>query len=157
MCADLSTENPSRRALRVAAALLRGCGGTTVYLQIPPTAGDTADAGQLGIDAPNLKLIPLSPAVFHKNKNSDLVANQPQKYELRISADSVASQVAQLQLADADALFALASGVVVSGSLFLIEGYSSLEQQGQIYLYRLLLRDAITNWTLQDPDVAPQD
>ena len=156
MCADLSTENTSARALRVAAALLRGCGGTTAYLQIPPTSGDSSDAGQIGLDLPDFKLLPISPVVFHKTRSGYLLPDQPQKYELRVSAESVSLQVSQLELSDAAALFALASGIVVAGRLYMIEGFSGFEQQGQIYLYRILLRDAVTNWPQQSPDISPQ-
>jgi hypothetical protein len=148
MCADLSTENPSGRGLRLAASLLRACGGTTAYLQVPPLAGDPNDTGQIGIDAPNLQLLPLSPAIFHKMRNT-LAANQQQSYELRISAQAVATQVAQLQLSSASALFAMASGVVVAGKLFIIEAVSSLEDQGIVYLYRVLLRDGAGAWPYQ--------
>ncbi|HCT62396.1 MAG TPA: hypothetical protein DGA22_16200 [Acidobacterium sp.] len=156
MCADLSTQIPSGRAVRVAASLLRACGGTTAYLQVPPLTGDQNDAGQLGIDQPNLQLLPLSPAIFHKMRTEYLLPNQPQRYELRISAEAVAAQVAQQQLASASALFSMASGVVVAGRLFTIEAASSFEDQGEVYLYRLLLRDAASNWPLQNPQAGPQ-
>lgn len=156
MCADLSTQIPSGRALRIAASLLRACGGTTAYLQVPPATGDQNDAGQLGIDSPNLQLLPLSPAIFHKMRSDYLLPNQQQKYELRVSAEAVAAQVAQLQLSSASSLFAMASGVIVGGRLFIIEAYSSLEDQGEVYLYRLMLWDATSTWPLQDPQAGPQ-
>ena len=150
MCADLSTSIPSGRARRIAASLLRACGGTVAYLQVPPAVGDQNDGGQLGLDAPNLQLIPLAPAVFHKMRGY-LLEGQQQRYELRVSAQAVAAQVTGLQLASASALFAMASGVVLGGELFLIEGVSSLEDEGEVYLYRLILRDAASRWPLQDP------
>lgn len=148
MGADLSVENPNGRALRLAASLLRACGGTTAYLQVPPAVGDQNDTGQIGLDAPNLQLLPLSPAVFHKIRNT-LNADQQQVYELRVSADAIQAQVAALQLSSAAMLFAMASGVVVSGKLFMIEAVSPLEDQGVVYLYRLALRDAAGNWPYQ--------
>ena len=70
------------------------------------------------------------------------------KYELLVSADAVAAQVTQLQLSSAQALFAMASGVVVDGRLFLIEAVSASESQGQAYLYRLLLQESGGVWPL---------
>ncbi len=64
--ADLSTQNPCGLAQRVATALLRATGGTTACLQMSPLAGDSADTGQIGLDAPGFLSLPLSPAVFRK-------------------------------------------------------------------------------------------
>lgn len=155
MCADLSTSIPSGRARRIAASLLRACGGTTAYLQVPPLTGDQNDAGQVGLDAPNLQLVPLAPAIFQKMR-SYLLEGQQQRHELRISADAVAAQVAGLQLSSASALFAMASGVVIGGELFMIEAVSSLEDEGEVYLYRLMLREAASHWPLQNPQAGPQ-
>lgn len=145
--ADLSVQNPSSRALRLAAALLRASGGATASLQVPPLTGDATDAGQLGVNQPNFLQLPLSPAVFRKVRIS-LTEGQPEKYELLISAEAVAAQVSQLQLTSAQVLFAMATGVVVSGKLFLIEAIAASDVQGEIYLYRLLLREACGEWNM---------
>ncbi len=150
MCADLSISIPSGRARRIAASLLRACGGTIAYLQVPPAVGDQNDGGQIGLDTPNLQLLPLAPAIFQKMR-SFMLENQEQRHELRISADAVAAQVAQLQLTSASALFAMASGVVIGGELFMIEAVSWLEDEGEVYLYRLMLREAASRWPLQSP------
>jgi hypothetical protein len=121
-------------------------------LQVPPAVGDQKDGGQLGLDAPNLQLLPLAPAIFQKMRGF-LLEDQQQRHELRISADAVAAQVAQLQLTSASALFAMASGVVIGGELFMIEGVSWLEDEGEVYLYRLMLREAASRWPLQNPQV----
>jgi hypothetical protein len=139
--ADLSTQVPSGMALRVAAALLRAHGGTTACLQMPPATGDATNAGQLGLDAPGFLSLPLSPAVFRKCRVAMREGQLPQ-YELLLSAEAVAVQVAQLSLASADALFSMACGVVVAGRLFLIEAISASESQSEAYLYRLLLRES---------------
>ncbi len=155
MCADFSTSIPSGRARRLAASLLRACGGTIAYLQVPPDTGDKNDGAQVGLDAPNFQLIPLAPAVFHKMRGY-LLEGQEQRYELRISGEAVAAQVTGLQLTSASALFAMASGIVVAGELFMIEGISTLEDEGEVYLYRLMLRDATSRWPLQNPQAGPQ-
>jgi hypothetical protein len=143
--ADLSTQNPSGMAQRVATALLRASGGTTACLQVPPLQGDSTNGGQLGLDAPGFLSLPLAPAVFRKARVA-MQDGQLPRYELLISADAVAAQVTQLQLSSAQALFAMASGVVVAGKLFLIEAASASESQGQAYLYRLLLQEACGQW-----------
>jgi hypothetical protein len=139
--ADLSTQNPCGIAQRAAAALLRASGGTTACLQMPPLQGDATDAGQIGLNAPGFMSLPLSPVVFRKARVA-MEDGQLPKYELLVSADAVAAQVTQMQLGSAQALFGMASGVVVAGSQFLIEAVSASESQGQVYLYRLLLQEA---------------
>lgn len=132
-------------AQRVATALLRASGGTTACLQMPPLQGDSSNGGQLGLNTPGFLSLPLAPVVFRKARVA-MQDGQLPKYELLISADAVAAQVTQLQLNSAQALFAMASGVVVAGKLFLIEATSTSESQGQAYLYRLLLQEACGEW-----------
>ena len=143
--ADLSIQDPCGLAQRVATALLRAGGGTTASLQMPPLQGDTTDAGQLGLDAPGFLSLPLSPVAFRKAR-VDLQDGQLPKYELMISAQAVAAQVAQQKLSSAEALFSMAAGVVVAGKLFLIEAVSSSVFQGEPYLYRLLLQESCGEW-----------
>jgi len=143
--ADLSVQNPSGLAQRVATAMLRASGGTTACLQMPPLQGDATDAGQIGLDAPGFLSLPLEPAVFRKARVV-MEDGQLPKYELLISADAVQTQVSQLELSSAQALFSMAAGVVVAGKRFLIEAVSASESQGQAYLYRLLLQEACGEW-----------
>jgi hypothetical protein len=145
--ADLSTQNPCGLAQRVATALLRAGGGTTASLQMPPLQGDSTNAAQIGLNAPGFLSLPLAPAVFRKARVTMQDGDLP-KYELLLSADAVAAQVTQLQLSSAQALFSMASGVVVTGKLFLIQGVSTSESQGTAYLYRLLLQDACGEWPI---------
>jgi hypothetical protein len=112
-----------------------------------PLQGDSTDAGQLGLNAPGFLSLPLSPVVFRKARVSMGDGKLP-NYELLISADAVAVQVSQLQLSSAQTLFTMASGVVVAGKLFLIEAVSVSESQGQVYLYRLLLQEASSEWSI---------
>jgi hypothetical protein len=145
--ADLSTQNLSGLAQRAATALLRAGGGTTASLRMPPLHGDSTDAGQIGLNAPGFLSLPLAPVVFRKERVSMQEGELP-KYELLVSADAVAAQVTQLQLSSAQALFAMACGVVVAGKLFLIGAVSASENQGQAYLYRLLLQEASGEWPM---------
>jgi hypothetical protein len=143
--ADLSTQIPCGLAQRVATALLRAGGGTQACLQMPPLEGDASDQGQLGINAPGFLSLPLSPAAFRKARVAMQQGEAPQ-FELLVSADAVAAQVSDLNLASAETLFSTAAGVVVAGRPFLIESVSTSESQGTAYLYRLLLREASGAW-----------
>jgi hypothetical protein len=146
--ADLSTQNPTSYSLQMATALLRANGGTTANLLMPPATGDAADAGQLGIDAPNFQSLPLSPAVFRKLR-ATMKEGDATKYELLIAAAAVQAAVGDLQLSSADTLFAMAAGVVIDGKLFLIEAKAVSENLGEVYMYRLLLRESTAEWPMQ--------
>jgi hypothetical protein len=148
MSADLSTQNPNSHAQQMATALLRANGGTTANLLMPPATGNATDAGQLGIDAPSFQSLPLAPAVFRKVR-ATISEGEPAKYELLIAAASVLAAVGNLQLDSADTLFAMAAGVVVGGKLFMIESNAVSENLGEVYLYRLLLRESTTQWQMQ--------
>jgi hypothetical protein len=125
----------------MADALLRAGGGIAISLLVAPANGDSSDAGQVGVNAPNFQQLSLSPAIFRKVRASMQEGDLPQ-YELLISASTVQQQVASLQLTSADALFDTAAGVEVNDAQFLIESRSVSESLGQVYLYRLLLREA---------------
>ncbi len=64
------------------------------------------------------------------------------EWELLLSASSVQAQVSAAQLESANTLFAEAVGLIVGTKTFLIDAISSSEAFGQVYLYRLLLREA---------------
>jgi len=58
-----------------------------------------------------------------------------------VSATGVEQQVSALDLASAQSLFDLTLAVTVGGQDYLIESAASSEAFGQVYLYRLLLRE----------------
>ncbi|HTD55274.1 MAG TPA: hypothetical protein VK670_07815 [Silvibacterium sp.] len=145
---DTSTQNFDDHALRMANALLRANGGTAASLLMPPAAGDTTDAAQLGLNPPNFQALPLSPAVFRKLRPT-MHEGEPARYELLISGVAVQAAVSELQLSSADALFSIAANVAVGGELFLIESVAVSESMGSVYMYRLLLRDSTTGWQMQ--------
>jgi hypothetical protein len=141
MSADLSVRNPNNSPLLMADALLRAGGGMAVSLLVAPLTSDGTDAGQVGVNAPNFQQLSLSPAIFRKIRVA-MQEDQLSQYELLISASAVQEQVSALQLTSADALFDTAAGVEINGAQFLIESRSVSESLGQVYLYRLLLREA---------------
>lgn len=125
----------------MADTLLRATGGYTAMLLIPAAQGDTTDAGQLGINAPNLQQLTLAPVVFRRTRPT-MEENQSTRYELLVSASAVVEQVSLLQLDSADALFSLVAGVTVLGLNLLVESWGASALTGEALLYRLLLRVA---------------
>jgi len=140
MSVDFSVRNPNNSALRMADSLLRAGGGIAVSLLVAAVPGDNSDAGQLGIIVPNFQQLSLSPAIFRRVR-ATMQEGQLAQYELLISASAVQQQVSTLQLTSADALFDTTAGVEINGAQFLIEARSVSESLGQVYLYRLLLRE----------------
>ncbi|MGA8044487.1 MAG: hypothetical protein WCA37_16955, partial [Terracidiphilus sp.] len=66
---------------------------------------------------------------------------QPQ-WEMFLSATSIEAQVSALSYSSAQALFAATLAVTVGGQDYLIESMTANEAFGQVYLYRLLVREA---------------
>ena len=139
MSIDTSVRNPNANGARLADAMLRATAGSAANLLVPPAVGDGSDAAQLGISSPQFQQLPLGPAVFRKTRATMRDGQEP-AYELLVSASAVQQQVSTFQLTSADALFLMAAGVLVGGSLFQIESWSSSLMLGQACLYRLLLR-----------------
>ena len=145
---DLSVRPFSAGQLRAVDALLRSLGGFVVGLRMPVAAAAGVDAEQLGLSTPLFQDYPLSPAVFRKTR-AGMVEGETNKHELLLSASAVAAAVSAQQVTSADVLFAGATGVVVNGMLFQIEGTSFTEWQGSACLFRVLLREGV-------PDIAQE-
>jgi hypothetical protein len=64
------------------------------------------------------------------------------KWELLVSATGVQQQINALDIPSAQSLFSMTLAVTVAGQDYLIESVASSEAFGQVYLYRLLLREA---------------
>ena len=98
---------------------------------------------ELGLVATAFADIVVSPVVIRKLRPTWQESGQP-KWELLVSATGVQQQVSALDLASAQSLFAMTLAVTVAGQDYLIESIASNEAFGQVYLYRLLLREART-------------
>ena len=96
---------------------------------------------EVGLVATTFADVVVSPVVMRKLRPSGRKAAQS-KWELLVSATSVEQQVSALDLASAQSLFAMTLAVTVAGQDYLIESVASNEAFGQVYLYRLLLREA---------------
>ena len=137
---DTSPWNSTSTARLLADALLRRLTGTTAALRVTPTsAGGTMS--EVGLVATTFSEVNLSPAVLRKMRPV-WEQDGASKWELLVSATSVEQQVNALELVSAQALFAMTLTITVAGQDYLIESIASNEAFGQVYLYRLLLREA---------------
>jgi len=124
----------------LADALLRSLAGTTALLRVTGTNTSTSQS-EVGLVATTFADVVISPVVMRKLRPSWQDAGQS-KWELLVSATGVGQQVSALDLASAQSLFAMTLAVTVAGQDFLIESIAANEAFGQVYLYRLLLREA---------------
>ncbi len=124
----------------LADALLRSVAGTSALLRVTGTNTDTSQS-EVGLVATTFADVVVSPVVMRKLRPNWQEGNES-KWELLISASGVQAQVMALDLPSAQALFDLTLAVTVAGQDYLIESIASNEAFGQIYLYRLLLREA---------------
>ena len=123
----------------LADALLRSAGGTSAQLRVSATSTD-GSMSELGLVANTFADVVLSPVAMRKLRPKFQEGGQSQ-WELLISASSVQQQVSALDVPSAQSLFAMTLVVTVAGQDYLIESVASNEAFGQVYLYRLLLRE----------------
>jgi len=124
----------------IADALLRSAAGTTALLRVTGTNTDTS-MSEVGLVSTTFADVPVSPALMRKLRPTWQEGGES-KWELLVSATSVEQQVNTLDLPSAQALFSMTLAVTVAGQDYLIESIASNEAFGQVYLYRLLLREA---------------
>ena len=137
---DTAPRNPVSAPQMLADALLRSVTGTSALLRITGTNTDT-DQSEVGLTPTIFSQVVLSPALMRKLRPTWQEGGQS-KWELLVSATSVQAQVSALDLASAQSLFAMTLAVTVAGQDYLIESIAANEAFGQVYLYRLLLREA---------------
>lgn len=141
MSADLSVRSGNAAPLRLADSLLRSLGGCCLKLCVTG-AGSGSDAEQIGLATGSPQEVELAPAVMRRTR-ATMTEGEPGRCEVLVSASSVQGKVSELKLDSADALFAMVTGVDLGGRAYLLENASSTEAFGRVYLYRLLLRDAM--------------
>jgi len=137
---DTAPRNPRGAPQRLADVLLRSVAGTTALLRVTGTNTDTK-MSEVGLAATTFANVPVSPALMRKFRPTWQEGGEP-TWELLVSATSVEQQVNALDLPSAQSLFAMTLAVTVAGQDYLIESIASNEAFGQVYLYRLLLREA---------------
>jgi len=124
----------------LADALLRNLTGTTALLRVTG-ANTNTDQSEVGLVATTFADVVVSPVVMRKLRPTWKEGGES-KWELLVSATGVAQQVSALDIDSAQSLFAMTLTVTVGGQDYLIESITSNEAFGQVYLYRLLLREA---------------
>jgi hypothetical protein len=137
---DTAPRNPMGAPQMLADALLRSVAGTTALLRITGANTDSS-MSEVGLVATTFAEVPVSPALMRKLRPSWQEGGES-KWELLVSATGIEQQVRTLDLPSAQALFAMTLAVTVAGQDYLIESIASNEAFGQVYLYRLLLREA---------------
>jgi hypothetical protein len=138
---DVSVRKSSEAAQRAADALLRSLGGSSVKLRLP-IKPCTSDMDQLSLSIGAYQDLAMSPAVFRRVR-ATLAEGEEGAWELLLSASSVMKQVSAMQLQSAETLFEQALAVLVGERSFVLRAVSSSETFGQVYLYRLLLRESL--------------
>jgi hypothetical protein len=131
---DTVPRNPGSAPQMLADALLRSVAGASAQLRV---TGTNTDANQF-----ELGLVATTLYVVMRRLKPDWKENDATQWEMLVSATSVAEQVQTLSLDSAQALFAQTLAVTVGGKDYLIQSVASNEAFGQVYLYRLLLREA---------------
>jgi hypothetical protein len=124
----------------LADALLRSVTGTTALLRVTG-ANTTSSQSEVGLVATTFVEVAVSPVVMRKLRPT-WQENGESKWELLASATGVEQQVNALELASAQALFAMTLLITVAGQDYLIESIAANEAFNQVYMYRLLLREA---------------
>jgi len=137
---DTASRNPNAAAQMLADALLRTVAGATATFQVTGSNANS-DQSQLGLVATTFAEVSVSPVVMRKLRPTWQEGGQS-KWELLVSATGVEAQVNAMDLASAESLFAMTLSVSVAGQSYLIESIAANEAMGQVYLYRLLVREA---------------
>lgn len=137
---DTAPRNPVGAPQMLADALLRSVAGTTALLRVTGPNTDT-NMSELGLVATTFEDVVVSPVVMRKLRPSWQEGGES-KWELLVSATSIEQQISALDILSAQSLFSMTLAVTVGGQDYLIESVASNEAFGQVYLYRLLLREA---------------
>jgi hypothetical protein len=124
----------------LADAMLRSVAGASALLRVTATNADTSQS-EVGLVATSFSDVVVSPVVMRKLRPTWKEGGES-KWELLVSATGIEQQVNALDLPSTQSLFAMTLAVTVAGQDYLIESIASNEAFGQVYLYRLLLREA---------------
>ena len=140
MMSDTAPRNPNGAPRMLADALLRTVTGTSALFRVTGANTDTSQS-EVGLVATAFAEVVISPVVMRKLRPTWQEGGES-KWELLVSATSVDAQVRALDLTSAQALFSMTLAVTVAGQDYLIESTAANEAFGQVYIYRLLLREA---------------
>jgi hypothetical protein len=139
---DTSPRGPASAAQLLADALLRSLTGTSALFRVT-NANANSNQSELGLVTTAFADVNISPVVMRRLRPNWQEAGSPQ-WELLVSATGVEEEVSVIGLPSARSLFELTLAVTIAGQSYLVESFTSNEAFGQVYLYRLLLREAKT-------------
>jgi hypothetical protein len=139
---DTAPRNPVFASQLLADALLRSVAGTTALLRVTGVTTDT-NQSEVGLVATTFSDVVVSPVVMRKLRPSWKEGGASQ-WELLVSATGIQQQLSAMDLPSAQALFAMTLALTVAGQDYLIESIAANEAFGQVYMYRLLLRETVT-------------
>ncbi len=137
---DTAPRNPSGATQMLADALLRSVAGTSAQLRVTGT-NSGSNQSEVGLLATTFSQVVVSPVVMRRLRPTFKDCEAP-RWELLVSATSVQAQVNALNLSSAQALFAMTLALTIGDQDYLIDSVASNEAFGQVYLYRLSLRQA---------------
>jgi hypothetical protein len=137
---DTAPRNSTGAPQMLADALLRSVTGTSALFRVTGTNADT-NMSEVGLIATAFAEVVIGPVLMRKMRPTWQEGGES-KWELLVSATSVEQQVSALDLVSAQSLFSMTLAVSVAAQDYLIESIASNEAFGQVYLYRLLLREA---------------
>lgn len=137
---DTASRNSAGAPQMLADALLRSVGGASAFLRVT-SSNLTSAQSEVGLVATPFSQIEVSPVVMRKLRPTVRTGELAQ-WEMLISASSVQVQIEAMDIASAQALFAMTLAISVAGSDYLIESVATNEVFGKVYLYRLTLREA---------------
>lgn len=137
---DTAPRNPSGAPQMLADALLRSVAGTSAQLRVTGT-NTVSNQTEVGLLATTFSQVVVSPVVMRRLRPTFKDGDEP-RWELLVSATGVQAQVNALNLSSAQALFAMTLAITIGDQDFLIDSVASNEAFGQVYLYRLSLRQA---------------
>jgi hypothetical protein len=137
---DTAPRNPVGAPQMLADALLRSVAGASALLRVTGANAPNSQS-EVGLVATTFSDVVVSPVVMRRVRPTWESDGQPQ-WEMFVSATSIEAQVSALDFGSAQALFAATLAVTVGGQDYLIESMTANEFFGQVYLYRLLVREA---------------
>jgi tetrahydromethanopterin S-methyltransferase subunit E len=139
---DTAPRNPVNAPQMLADALLRSVAGSSAQLRITGAATDS-NQSEVGLIATTFSQVMISPVVMRKLRATSK-EGEASRWEMLASATSVQAQINALDLPSAQSLFAMTLAVSIGGQDYFIESVASNEAFGQVYLYRISLREACT-------------
>jgi len=137
---DTASRSPVNAPQLIADALLRTVGGSSARLRVTGSNPGSNQA-EVGLIATTFSEIEVSPVVMRKLRPSAKEGAAPQ-WEMLVSATSIQAQLNALDIASAQALFAMTLAITVAGNDYLIASVTTNAAFGRVYLYRLTLREA---------------